>query len=89
MYALINWLTYRTPLLLLLHYSSTVYVEGDCALNSYTDGEGKQRTALNIRQSEQPPPPLCNPNTPLTRGNSTENLQVLRKPQPTPSESES
>lgn len=31
-------------------YSSLVYVEGDASLNTYQDGEGNTRSALNIVQ---------------------------------------
>lgn len=33
-------------------YRATVYVEGDAQMNSYTDAEGKPRSALSIYQSK-------------------------------------
>ena len=35
-----------------IHCRTLVYVEGDATLGSYTDAEGKPRTALNIVQSK-------------------------------------
>lgn len=32
-------------------YSTTVYVEGDATMNTYTDAEGKNRSSLSIIQS--------------------------------------
>ncbi|KAI5924931.1 hypothetical protein F4810DRAFT_102866 [Camillea tinctor] len=41
---------------------TTVYVEGDAVMKTYTDGEGKTRTSLSIYQKQmevirRPPPP--------------------------------
>lgn len=63
-----------------LESSATVFIEGDCSTNTYTDANGNTRSGFSIVQRTLLPPGACN----TCRANHLQgSIEVLRRPQHT------